>query len=325
MPPKKAVAGCEITYTEYVIELLMDKFKDMFATPEKRIQMIAQYLVNKGVDPALFQVIPLYEQSRIEGESNNDKQARINLELYSYIKSAIATYRDKRYIITGIRDIPNLETEETHFTGLIINNGTKKVYYFDTAGGEYSANDVTTLAIGKLAKSLPGIKYKFVDETDMGETCQVVPHDTFCQTWSAYYTIGKVLNPRFGSELAKHAKETSDSDAMKIKRLFYVFRDLTTNIPIDILVELANIYAYEVEDDPNIPRMFKVLEPVQIQLIFTRYFSNDLNVDGFVKLVELPPIDDCERVLTKSSLAGLKEISKVSGGGSYNKTRKSMR
>lgn len=319
------MASCEITYTEYVIELLMDKFKDMFATPEKRVELITQYLINKGISSSIFQVIPLYEEVKVEGESNNAKQIRINQELYAYIKAAIAKYRDKRYIISGIRDIPNPESEETHFTGFIINNGTKKVYYFDTAGGEYSADDVTTLAIEKLAKSLPGIKYKFVDETNMGETCQVVPHDTFCQTWSAYYTIGKILNPRFGLELAKHARETSGRDNVKIMRLFDVFKDLTANIPASILLELANEYGYEVEDDPIIPRSLKILSPEQIQLIFTRYFSDDENKDEFVKLVELPPIDDCPRKLKKGSLAIFKTIVKEGGGRRLNTTRKARR
>jgi hypothetical protein len=322
---KRSRIECEITYTDYVIELLMDKFKDMFATPEKRILLITQYLINTGTDPSTFQVIPLYEQSKLEDETNNDKQLRINKELYTYIKEAIAKYRDKRYIITGIRDIPNPDTEETHFTGLIINNGTKKVYYFDTAGGEYSANDVTTIAIQKLAKSLAGIKYKFVDETDMGETCQVVPHDTFCQTWSAYYTIGKVLNPRFGIELAKHARLTTNNTDKKIRRLFNVFKELTTNIPDIILNELANEYMYEVKYDRNIPAGIKVLYPKQIQNIFTSYFSNDENMNGFVRLVEMPPIDDCRRILIKDSLKGFTNIISTNKGGfnkRYNKTRK---
>lgn len=319
------IPDCDISYTEYVIEILMDKLKDMFATSDKRITLITQYLINKGTDPSTFQVIPIYEEKIINGESNNDKQLRINQELHSYIKEAIAKYRDKRYIITGIRDIPNYETEETHFTGLIINTGTKKVYHFDTAGGEYSADDVTTIAIQKLAKSLPGIKYKFVDETNMGETCQVVPHNTFCQTWSAYYTIGKVLNPRFGLELAKHARMTTDNDNMKIKRLFDLFKDITNSIPFSILEELANEYYNEVRYDPNIPRTLKKLSPEQIQLIFTRYFNNDDNKNSFVEVIKLPTINDCTRRIMKNTLEIFKTVIKKGGRRRLNKTRKIQR
>lgn len=317
---KKTSIECEITYTDYVIELLMDKFKDMFATHEKRILLITQYLINSGINPSVFQVIPLYEQANLNNETNTNKQIRINKELYTYIKEAITKYRDKRYIITGIRDVPNIYTEETHFTGLIINNSTKKVYYFDTAGGEYSANDITTLAIKKLAKSLPGIKYKFVDETNVGETCQVVPHDTFCQTWSAYYTIGKVLNPRFGIELAKYARETTNN-TIKIKKLFTIFKDLTANIPDIILDELANEYINEVKYDRNIPAKIKVLDPNQIQNIFNNYFSRDELKNEFVHLVQMPPINDCKRVLIKNSLSEFTEIIKKKNGG-FRKTRK---
>jgi hypothetical protein len=325
MSSKRKRPDCEITYNEYIIELLMDKLKDMFATSEKRIILITQYLINKGTDIKSFEVIPIFEQTSIKGESNNAKQARINLELYTYIKTAISNYSNKKYIITGIRDIPNPKTEETHFTGLIINTDTKKVYYFDTAGGEYSANDVTTIAIKQLAKSLPGIKYKFVDETNIGETCQVVPHDTFCQTWSAYYTIGKVLNPRFGTDLAKHAKETGHNSSLKIKRLFTVFKDLSSNLPDIILDGLSKEYAIEVKYDPNIPSPLKTLTPNQIQLIFTKYFSDDENKESFVRLVEMPPIDDCPRKLAENSLNSFKLSIKSGGRRKLNRTRKAKK
>lgn len=325
MSSKRRRIECELTYNEYIIELLMDKLKDMFATSDKRIILITQYLINKGTDISKFEVIPIYEQTSIKGETNNAKQTRINLELYTYIKTAISNYSDKKYIITGIRDIPNPETEETHFTGLIINTGTKKVYYFDTAGGEYYANDVTTVALKGLAKSLPGIRYTFVNETNTGATCQVVPHDTFCQTWSAYYTIGKVLNPRFGLELAKHARTTNHNNSMKIKRLFTVFKDLTTNLPPSILEGLANEYAAEVKYDPKVPRTLKSLSPRQIQLVFTRYFSNDENKESFIKLVEMPPIDECPRVLSENSVNSFRVMIRNGGRRYLNRTRKARR
>lgn len=325
MSSKRRRIECELTYNEYIIELLMDKLKDMFATSDKRIILITHYLINKSTDISKFEVIPIFEQTSIKGESNNAKQTRINLELYTYIKTAISNYSNKKYIITGIRDIPNPETEETHFTGLIINTDTKKVYFFDTAGGEYSANDVTIIAIKQLAKSLPGIKYKFVDETNIGETCQVVPHDTFCQTWSAYYTIGKVLNPRFGIDLAKHAKETGKNSSLKIKRLFTVFKDLSTNLPDIILADLAKEYAIEVKYDPNIPRPLKTLTPNQIQLIFTKYFSNDENRESFVRLIEMPPIDDCPRKIYENSINSFKLSIKKGGRRKLNRTRKAKK
>jgi len=213
------------------------------------------------------------------------------------------------------------------------------VYYFDTAGGEYSANDVTTIAIEQLNKSLRTIGYTFVNETNVGETCQVVPHDTFCQTWSAYYSIGRVLDPQFGAKLAKHARTSRGNTAKKIKELFTLFKKLTAHIPDDILDDLAADYAEEVAEDDNIPDGLKVLSGAQIQKILNSYFSDDGNREGFVRLVEMSPINECERVLNGTSLrsfervAGVKSASlrsvrsirrggKSSGMKRYSKTRK---
>ncbi len=319
---------CTLSYTDYVVELLMDKFKDMFATPKKRALLISHYLGNQGLNSAAFQVTGLYEQKAKRGETNSAKQERINRELFAYTKGLIEKYSpSKRYILSGIRDIPDPETDTTHFTGFVIDTRLRKVYYFDTAGGEYSANDVTTLAIQELAKALRSLGYTFVNETNVGETCQVVPADTFCQTWSAYYTIGRVLDPRFGKSLARHALSTRGNNARKIKELFTVFKKLTSHIPAVILDDLAVEYAKEVAEDDNIPAELKTLDGAQIQRILTAYFSDDSRKNEFVRLVEMPPIEDCERVINGSTLRGLKGIVKVKHSirGGLRKTRKVRR
>ena len=316
---------CSLTRMELVIEILMNSIKNAMTETEERASAILAALESRE-DVEILE--PYRGSDHSDGmETYIQTFQRVRSDVHAHLQKAI--HSRKPYSLTVLHNLPDAETDETHWIGVVVNTKEKEMSYFNTGAGVYGSHEDDYLR--KVLQELvttPGLlrtkqndMYRVLREDDGRNTCQIDPGDTFCQTWSAYYTVHRVLDPTFGIKLRTFSQVATRYE--KLARNFHVFQTFVRNLPEDVLYFIKRDYDESIRDEPDAPK----LNTVQIKKILQWYFSPEneaIHMYRIGELVALPEVDESPRFVTDTLEDYTNQLETILGTPISRKRRRSV-
>jgi hypothetical protein len=124
--------------------------------------------------------------------------------LKSYL-SSILKLKNKRVLFTA-SNLPDLQTQETHYQTYIVDTSNKTVLMIDPArkvSGKGIYPPIVSREVVRPYFENAGYTVSWIDTSS---ACQIKLHDVFCQSWSLYLQIQATLNPGLRVEIPKSQK-----------------------------------------------------------------------------------------------------------------------
>jgi hypothetical protein len=121
--------------------------------------------------------------------------------LKSYLGS-ILKVKNKRVLFTA-SNLPDLQTQETHYQTYIVDTSNKTVLMIDPArkvSGKGIYPPIVSREVIRPYFENAGYTVSWIDTSS---ACQIKLHDVFCQSWSLYLQIQAILNPGLRIEIPK--------------------------------------------------------------------------------------------------------------------------
>jgi hypothetical protein len=119
-----------------------------------------------------------------------------------YYLSQIIKVKNKRILFTAA-NLPDLETQETHYQTYVVNTKTKLVLMMDPARKASGKGIYPAIVSREIIRPFFESNGYTVSWIDTSSACQIKMQDVFCQSWSLYLQIQAILYPETRIDIPK--------------------------------------------------------------------------------------------------------------------------